>query len=247
MLTRPAHSPMTSPAERVQLAAVFGMLGTLLGVLAVALAMWLYQIQTRIQDQNDSLIALERAVVDLGDNQRLAMDTLVQKIGVDKYEDFYKLYNKADRERDEAQRQLAIQRSISERIGGQAKELEKQALALDGKLVSARKDLERYENDAKEAPKLREKIASLEESVERKQRRLDELAPLAESDVGKATLDLQNELFRTRYLAYIGWGLTAVLGLALVVAYFYYKPPLETAAEPEPEAEGGERPTHRIV
>lgn len=118
--------------------------------------------------------------------------------------------------------------------------------ALDGKLVSARKDLERYENDAKEAPKLREKIASLEESVERKQRRLDELAPLAESDVGKATLDLQNGsphpvpgLYRM--------GPHSGPRPGIVVAYFYYKPPLETAAEPEPEAEGGERPTHRIV
>ena len=162
------------------------MLGTFLGVLAVALAIWLYQLQgadpgpKRIRDRPGP------AVEDLGDSQRLAMDTLIQKIGGDKPEEFLERYNKAARDRDEAKHQLLVQRSITERLGGQAQELEKRAAEMDGKLASTRKDLEKYENDAKEAPKLRERIASLEESVDRKQHQLDELAPLTETDVGKA-------------------------------------------------------------
>ncbi len=245
MLTRPAHFPVTSPAEKVQIAAVFGMLGTFLGVLAVALAMWLYQLQTRIQDQNESFLALARAVQDLGENQRLAMDTLVQKVGSDKPEEFLDRYNKTARERDEAQRQVTLQRSITERLGGQARDLEKRLIDLDGQLASAKKDLEKNESEAKEAPKLREQIASLQESNDRRQHRLDQLAPLSESDLGKATLELQTQLVRTQYMAYLGWGLTAVFGLALAVAFFYYKPPLEVVSEPEPDE--GERPTHRIV
>ena len=98
MLTRPAHFPVTSPAEKVQIATVFGMLGTFLGVLAVALAMWLYQLQARIQDQNESFLALARAVEQLGDNQRLAIDTLIQKVGGDKPDEFLERYNKTARE-----------------------------------------------------------------------------------------------------------------------------------------------------
>jgi proteasome lid subunit RPN8/RPN11 len=246
MLNRPAHSPMVSPAERVQMAAVFGMLGTLLGVLAVALAMWLYQLQTGIQDEKEALRTLALAVEDLGDNQRLAMDTLIQKIGSDKPEEFLERYNKTARERDEAKRQFSLQRSITERLGGQARELEKQAIDLKSELALATKERNEYKTDAREAPELRKKVASLEESNEQKQRQLDVLAPLTEKDPGKALLDLQHELFRTRYLAYIGWGLTAIFGLALVVAFIYYKP-LTEAAEAPTESEGDERPTHRIV
>ena len=223
------------------------MLGTFLGMLAVALAMWLYQLQTRIQDQNESFIALARAVEQLGDSQRLAMDTLRQKIGGAKPEEFIQNYEKTIRERDEFQR-TAREREIAHGgSGGPGQGTQEASRRARWQVRIREKELEKYENDAKDAPKLRDKIASLEESNQRKQRRLDELAPLIESEVGKAALELQHELSRTRYLAYMGWGFTAVFGLALVAAFFYYKPPTETAAETEPEPEGGERPTHRIV
>jgi proteasome lid subunit RPN8/RPN11 len=244
MLNRPAQSYVSSPAERVQVATVFGMLGTLIGVLAVALAAWLYQLQARIQDQTDSLVNLASAVERLDDNQRVVFEPLRQKAFGDKTGELFD-WKKLAKERDEAKTKLERQRSINEMLAAGKKELEKQAFELDGKLSSARSDLKRFESDAKEAPKLREQITGLEESIDKQQRRLDELAPLAESDAGKAVQNLQNQLVRTRYLAYLGWALTAVFGLALVVAFFYYKPDLETAPEPEPE--GGERPTHRIV
>src|SRR6185437_8205312 len=121
MLTRPAPVHSSSPAERLQLATLFGMLGTFLGILGVALALWLYQLQGRMEDQGEAMMALARSVEQLGDNQRLANDTLIRKIAADKPEEFVAQYNKAVKERDEAERLLAVQRSMTEDIGGRAK------------------------------------------------------------------------------------------------------------------------------
>ena len=245
MLTRPAHSHVGSPAEKLQIATVFTMLGTFLGVLAVVLAMWLYQIQARIQEQNDSFLALARSVEQLGDGQRLAIDTLVQKVGGDKPAEFVERYNKAAKDRDAALEQLKVQRTISETLGSRAKDLEAYSTRQTTKLEDARKTANQYEKDAKSASKLSKDLASLKESNDEKQRKLDELAPWLESKDGKAVQELVQELGRTRYLAYMGWGLTAVFGLALLAAFFYYKPVTEPAAEPQPE--DGDRTTHRIV
>ncbi len=152
MLTRPAHAHVASPAEKMQIATVFGMLGTFLGVLAVALAMWLYQFQARIQEQNDSFLALSGAVEKIGEGQRLAMDTLVEKIGGDEPTKFLERYSKAARERDLSRRQLDLQRSISERLALQAQDLEKHSKEQKDELAALRKERDRLDSDAKDAP-----------------------------------------------------------------------------------------------
>ena len=63
MLTRPTtHRDTTSTVERAQLAATFGMIGIFLGLLIVAAAFWLSQIQGRIQEQNEALKGLSAQV-----------------------------------------------------------------------------------------------------------------------------------------------------------------------------------------
>src|SRR5262249_49370881 len=113
MLTRPAQLHAASPAERLQLATLFGMLGTFLGIVGVALVLWLFQIQGRLQDQGEAMDALARSVERLGDNQRLANETLIRKIAGDKPEEFVAQYNKAVKERDEYLRLLEVQRSMT--------------------------------------------------------------------------------------------------------------------------------------
>ncbi len=240
MLTRPAPSYTSSPAERLQLATLFGMLGTFLGILGVALALWLYQLQGRIQEQNDAVNLLARTVEQLGDSQRLATDTLIRKIGNEKAEDFLAQYNKAAKDRDEAVRRAEDWRASSEVLGACAREL-------DGKLQAAQKDLAQSKDDAKEAPKLRERIATLEEKHDRKQRQLEELEPFlkkSREDGFDVELLIQDRN-RTRFVAYAGWGISALLAAGLVAAFFFYKPPLPDDAAPQPQ--DGERPTHRIV
>jgi hypothetical protein len=239
MLNRPVHSPVPSAPEKLQIAAVFGMLGTFVGVLVVALALWLYQFQGRIQEQNESFLVLARSVEQLGENQRLAVDTLLLKGDGKRPADFNELYNKAARERDEATRRLDDLRYGNELLTRQTK-------ALEARTAEQATKVERLEKDAKETPKLREKIASLEEDNDRKQRRLDEVDVLLKSDdLAKTVKELNSDLVRARWAAYTGWGLSALLGGALVVAFLYYRPFPE--AEPEAEAADGERPTHRIL
>jgi proteasome lid subunit RPN8/RPN11 len=239
MLTRPAQVHSTSPAERLQLATAFGMLGTLLGIVGVVLALWLYQLQARLQEQNESMDAVARSVQQLGDGQRLAIDTLIRKIGNDKPEDFVAQYNKAAKERDEAVHLLDVQRSMSERLGDDAK-------AFADKLQSTQKELAQAKLDAKAVPDLRKRISSLEDSNDSKQRDLDHVAPIFGYKEGEvAVKDLLNDLHRTRYLAYFGWGISALLAAGLAAAFFFYKPTLSEEAAPDPQAD--ERPTHRIV
>jgi hypothetical protein len=232
---------MASPAERLQLATLFGMLGTFLGILGVALALWLYQLQGRMQDQNESLNALAQAVERMGDNQRLANDTLVRKIASDKPEDFVAQYVKAVKERDEAVRLLDVQRSMTEDLGGQRK-------LLTEKLQAAREDLDKAKYDAKEAPDLRKQVAKLEEINDYKQRQLDAAEPILGYKEGEvAVRDLLRDLARSRYVAYAGWGISALLAAGLAATFFFYKPTVNDVDPSASAAQDGERPTHRIV
>src|SRR5262249_22865865 len=127
MLNRPVYSPVAAPTEKLQIAAVFGMLGTFVGMLVVALALWLYQLQGRIQEQGDSFLVLARSVEQLGENQRLAVDTLLQKGDGRKPADFNELYSKAARERDEAVRKLDDLRYGNDLLTNRTKTLETRA------------------------------------------------------------------------------------------------------------------------
>jgi proteasome lid subunit RPN8/RPN11 len=244
MLTRPAQSSyVASPAERLQVATLFGMLGTFLGILLVALALWLFQLQGRMQEQNENIRDLTSAVLQLGDNQRLATDTLLRKVATDKPEEFLAQYNKASRDRDEAGRLLAVQRSMTEAEGARAK-------ILTDRLQTVEKDLAQFKADAKELPDLRKRVTGLEESNDIKQRQLDDLEPfIKKSKEGGVDVDaLLREVTRSRYFAYAGWAISALLAAGLIATFFLYKPPLPgdapDAGMPDDDAD---RPTHRIV
>jgi proteasome lid subunit RPN8/RPN11 len=239
MLSRPAQVHSASPAERLQVATTFGMLGTFLGVLAMAVALWLYQLQTKIQEQNEAMVALARSVEQVGDTQRLATDALVRKIGTDKPDEFLAQYKQALKERDEAVHLLEVQRSISEQLGNSAK-------GFSDQLQSAQKELAEAKVDTKALPELRKHVRQLEETVDRKQHLLDEAAPILGYKEGPlAVADLVHDLTRIRYLAYAGWTISALLAAGLAAAFFFYKPTLPDEAAPG--AEPSERPTHRIV
>jgi len=245
MLTRPAQRDVTQPVERFQIAAVFGLLGTFLGVLGVAAALWLNQLQGRIQEQNESLQALARLVEQSTASQRMVSDTLLERASGENPAEFTARYERAATARDDALRQLGIQRSINEALGARTRELETRAVILAEDLETARKSVDKYEKDAQDAPKLRERIASLLESNERQQKKLDELQPWLDSNDGQKAVQMQHDLGRTRYAAVAGWGCSVLLGLALVYSFFYQKPSAEAAPEVAPD--DTLRPPHRIV
>jgi proteasome lid subunit RPN8/RPN11 len=238
MLTRPAQRDVTSPVEKVQIATIFGFLGLFAGMLGLAAALWLGQLLGRIQQQNESLQALAHLVEQSSASQRLTSDTLLQRAGRSDPAEFTGRYEKVSKARDEAVRQLEIQRSMNETLGGRNKELESRVASVASDLEAAQKKLDLLRKDADEAPKLREQVASLLKDKSR----LEDLTPWLDSADGRKAVAFQRDLARAHYYAYAGWGLSALLGLALGALYLYQKP--APIAEPEDDVD---RPPHRIV
>jgi proteasome lid subunit RPN8/RPN11 len=241
MLSRPAvHRDTTNSIDRAQLAAVFGLIGAVLGMFLVALAFWLYQLHGRIQEQTESLTGLSRLVEQSAAGQRLMADIVLEKVAGEKPVGFETLYEKATRAREDAEHKLSIQRTINETLASENKELKTFSDKLIANLETAKKDLVRAEKDAKDAPKLREQNAKLEVASQRQKEKLDEMTPFFESSDGKKAIAVQEEIVRTRYAAISGWGCSALLCAGLVALYFYFKP----LADDVPDT--GDRPSHRI-
>jgi proteasome lid subunit RPN8/RPN11 len=234
MLTRPVHRDTGSPVERVQMAAVFGMVGMILGAIGVAAALWIYQLGLRLHAQSESFQALARQVEQSTSSQRMVNDTLLEKIGGDDADEILARMERAYNRARDAKEKL-------DEAGSRVKYLESQVVTVTAELERARTKANEYEKDAQETRKLREEIDGLTKQNHTSKQRLEELAVLADTTEGRKTLDLQQELVHTRYAAYFGWGASIFLGLALAYAYFVQKPP------DEPVADEIERPPHHIV
>jgi proteasome lid subunit RPN8/RPN11 len=241
MLSRPqVYRDTTNPLERAQVAAVFGLIGVVLGMFLLALALWLYQIHGRIQEQTESLTGLSRMVEQSAASQRLMGDIVLEKMTGEKPVDFDSLYEKATKARESAERRLGIERSINEALAGENKNYKTLNDKLSASLETAKKDLARAEKDAKDAPKLREQYAKLDLASQQQKEKLEEMTPFFLSTDGKKALAVQEELVRTRYAAISGWGCSALLCAGLVALYFYFKPLADDTAV------SGDRPSHRI-
>lgn len=238
MLTRPSSPHVAGlPAERIQTAMVFGMLGSLLSALALAGAFWLYQLHGRLQEQADSLKVLARSVDQVSGSQRLAVDTLLEKLGTENAGQFVERYEQAAKARDDARRQLAAQRSINEVLGLRTKELEEQVGKQATDLEAARTTLSQYETDAKLAPKLRERISELEAAQIKLQREVDEKNRIVEAADGQKGAELLRRLSLFQYTTYILGIVSAVLAAAL--GYYLTRPLMEAGsdqAQPQPQS-----------
>ncbi len=243
MLTRPGQRDVSSPVERLQIATFYGLLGVFLGVMGLAAVLWLSQLLGKVQEQNESIQALTRLVEQSASSSRLVSDTLVEQAGGGNPLEFTARYERALKARDEAVRKLGIEHTINDTLGSRTKELESRASLLASDLEAATAKLARYEKEAVEAPKLRARIADLEESQTRQQERLEDLAPFLDSPDGKLALAMKQDLGRTRFWAYAGWVCSVVLGLGLAASYFLLRPLPALPATPSDDAD---RPTHRI-
>ncbi len=233
MLTRPANREVASTVEKVQLAASFGLLGTFLGMLGVAVVFWVLQLNSRVHEQGESLQAIAHSVEEIGNRQRLAVDMMLERASDDKPVALVERYAKIAKSRDELDRRFT---SIRDTLVARDEELEK-----------ARKSLERYKKDAEEVPKLRDEIADLQavnekQKAENEKQKADlaELAPFRDSPESQNALTLARDLGRTRTLMYVGWSAALVMGLGLLGAYVYFKP----LADDSPSE--GEASAHRI-
>jgi proteasome lid subunit RPN8/RPN11 len=234
MLTRPsAPAYSASAVDRFQIAAVFGMLGSMLGVLGVAAGLWLYQLHGRMQEQADAIKDLARSVEQVAGGQRLAIDSLLERAGKDDPAGYIARYEKFAKARDELQKQLNVQQTINATLGARTKELETQAKKLADDLEGASKLVTKYEGDAKAAPELRDQVAKL-------QQELDEKTAIAETADGKKAAETLRKLNLFYYIAFFCGVLSLIL--AMTVGYLYTRP----LQAPDTELPTAEPETHRI-
>jgi proteasome lid subunit RPN8/RPN11 len=242
MLTR-TTSPqyVSSPGDRVQTAMTFAMLGTFLGMLAVLAALGLYQIHGQVQEQRDTLKALAGSVEQVAGDQRLAMETLLEKAGIDTPAQFRERLEHAGKARDAARKQVAAQQAINETLGARTKQLELESARLASDLEAARKTQDKYETDAKEAPALREQISVLEKAEVKLKRDLEQKNAVVDTVEGKKVDEMLRSLnlFRT---------VTAILGvtsaaLTAAVGYLY----MRSLDERDPGLPVSQTETHRIT
>jgi proteasome lid subunit RPN8/RPN11 len=247
MLNRPAtYRDTTNPVERAQLAAVFGLIGVFLGMFILAVAFGLYQLNSRMLDQNDTLTALSHQIEETAASQHLVADTLVEKVSGEKSPTFDSLYYKANKRREDAERKLVQEHTVQSTLAGRINKLETDAAELTATLEDTKKKLERAQQYAKDAPKLREDYDKLQESSARQQKELDEIKPFLEKDEGKKIRATLAELERTRYAAIGGWTVSALLCAGIVGLYLYFKPLADDGALDNDAPQAEDRPTHRI-
>ena len=192
----------------------------------VAAVLWLYQLQGRIQEQNESLQALTRLVEQSAASQRLVSDTLLEKVGGENPAEFTARYERAAKARDDALRQLAIQRSINETLGSQNKELETRAATLAAELETAQESARSVREGRQGRPQApradRQPRGNQRAPAESSSMSFD---PWLESPDGKKALEIQRDLVRTRYAAYAGWGCSVAPGPGPGRPYFLLSSP----------------------
>ncbi|AMV36544.1 Mov34/MPN/PAD-1 family protein [Planctomyces sp. SH-PL62] len=220
MLNRPAP-PLEGPGDRLALAALLGFLGTLLLVLTAAAGYWLVRVDARLAEQAEAIASLGREVDESAAGRKVAVDMLLEKVGGETPELFVERYEKLARTRDEARRQLAAQASVNEALGVRVKDLATLSGSLQSELEAARKSLTTYEADAKEAPRLRERVAVLEQAADEHLREIREQRAILATADGKKAAETHDVLARYRLLSYAG-ALSSLL-LALTAVFFYYR------------------------
>jgi hypothetical protein len=250
MLTRPAP-PHVSGADRTLTATVFAMLGLLAGVLIVLATVGLNQVFKTFQDQSAKVDSLAESVDRSSAAQRLALETLLSSAASKEHDPdaFLAQYNKTVHNLDVAYTKLEHQVTINDTLAAKAKALENSGDKLRTELALANGAAQKYEKDAKEAPKLRERVDTLETENLRQGRKLAEQEDLLDQPAGKKVVELARRHDRVWYIAVAGWGLALMLGLGLV-AVFGLKPLPEaetTPAPPAPRPDVEGTPPHHIT
>jgi proteasome lid subunit RPN8/RPN11 len=243
MLSRPYSPPMTA-LDRTQTAALFGLVGAFAGALVLAGILWMHQLGNRVEDQTKAIQDLEKSVERTTATERLALDTLLDPASKEKPEKFVAQYEKTVLALDESRRMLNNQKAINDALGADLSELKKGNATLKTDLAAAIAERDEYEKDAKDAPKVRERLIKMEEYAERQAKKAADLDTLLESTEGKNAAKLLRKYDRTWYLAAGGWGLSILLGLGLLVTYINK---IDDQPEPEPAPSPEGPPPHRIT
>ena len=238
MLTRPPASTI-SAADRTQTAALFSLLGALVGVLGLAAVFWINNLNQRVEEQTQALRNLERST----GAQRLAVDAMLSNAAGGPSQRISAQYDLVTRERDEARRMILDQEALNVAIAARARELEESNKGLHTELDAATKLAKANEKNAKDAPLLHARVEELVESSREQARKLAEQAELLDAaDTVKGALLLRKYEWAW-YAAVAGWGIGLLLALGLIGTILYQ----QSDDEPGTESRVDNPPPHAIT
>jgi proteasome lid subunit RPN8/RPN11 len=240
MLTRPGQRDVSSPVERVQAATFYGLLGVFLGVMGLASVLWLSQLLGKIQTQNESIQSLQRVVEESATRERLVSDALLDRAGENPVA-FAETYERQRKKLDDFEKRVGSLRATVESLGGDLDRQKDDNKRVVKELSVSEEKLLKAEKEAAEATVLKTRVAEVEKERDAQKGELGELKSMLDTDTGGVALAMKQDLVRTRFMMYLGWGFSALLGVALAASYFLLKPVPSAPLEVDTE-----RPTHRI-
>ena len=228
-----------SAADRTQTAALFSLLGVLVGVLGLAAVFWINNLNRRVEEQTQVLREIERS----SGAQRLAIDAMLSDAEGGPSQRISAQYDLVTRERDEARRMVRNQEALNDAIAARACELEETNKRLLADLDTANKLAKANEEEAKDAPLLRDRVEELVESSRDQARKLAEQEALLDALDTKKGAILLRKYERAWYAAVAGWGVGLLLGLGLVATILFQ----QSDVEPGSERRADEPPPHAIT
>lgn len=238
MLTRPPASPV-SAADRTQTAALFGLLGVLVGVLGLAAVFWINHLNHRVEEQTQALRDLEKS----SGAQRLAIDAMLSDAGGGPSQRISAQYDLVTKERDTARRMILNQEALNDAIAARARGLEESNKRLLTELDAASKLAKANEKEAKDAPLLHARVEKLVASTRDQARKLAEQEELIDASDTEAGALLLRKYERAWYAAIAGWGVGLLLALGLVATILFQ----QSDAEPGSGPKADEPPPHAIT
>jgi hypothetical protein len=236
---------MSNSIERAQTAALFSLIGVMIGVLGLLAVLWLNTLHRSVMDQAEAIKDLEKTTERTAAAQRLAFDTLISDDGGAVVSDkITAQYEKQGRELDESKRQLKIKEVAQDALSTQNKTLIDDNKSLKKELAYASKVVEEYDALKKDVPDVRSRLKKLQDDSERKSRMLAEYEEIVGTDAGKKALSHYRKYEWTWYIALAGWGVALLFALGLFAA-LSMRPPGTDEPTTEPTDEGP--PPHRIT
>jgi proteasome lid subunit RPN8/RPN11 len=232
MLTR-TSPPHVTNAERSLTAALFALLGMVVGAVGVLGFLLLTQLSRSVQEQSDRLDKIAASVDRASAAQRLTIDTMLAgglAKDAERADAFFTQYHNTARLLDESKSRLDQQATINGELAAKLQNLDKENGRLRGDLELVKK----YESEAKEATTLRERVGELESENQYQKRRLAAQKEVLDTAEGRRAVALTRRYDRAWYAAVAGWGAALVLALGLLAA-FGLKPLPAAESAPEPE------------
>ncbi|RUL89042.1 Mov34/MPN/PAD-1 family protein [Tautonia sociabilis] len=246
MLNRP-HA-VSASTDRGQSAAVFSLLGMVLGAVAVALTLWIASLSGQLREQSRTLASLREELaranraeesseaIERVRAKEQALDALLREVRLgDSNERFLEIYNRLHEERDRAVAEAAL----VEQVGLDLIEKQRQIQGLE-------EEVARRDEALKQLDALKTRSERLELQNELLVRRLEEAGQPVEGNAIQEPGPLTRKYSIAWYAAVAGWGVAVLLGLGIVAVVARTLPMASDVSPSPPDRGHSPEAPHRI-